>query len=808
MKLFVTIVALLVSVAAGAAATAQPAGAIRRVARPIANRYIVVLRGQEDSEAVGLQAAAIHRGRLRHVYRRAVRGFSIRLPEAAARALARDPRVLYVEEDGQVMATSVQSAAGWGLDRIDQRALPLSGDYRYGHDGTGVNAYVIDTGIRGSHAEFGGRAFVAGDFVDDDADGDPNDLGNDDANSAALDGEDCHGHGTHVAGTIGGATYGVAKNVTLWAYRVLDCTGYGSTSGVIAAVDAVTDYGRRPAVVNMSLGGAASPTLDAAIRRSIAAGFTYVVAAGNAGVDASTSSPARVSEAITVGATGPMDVRASFSNVGTLVDLFAPGESIRSAGIATNTATTIMSGTSMASPHVAGIVALYLETHASATPATVQSAVIDGATTGVVGDAGPGSPDRLAYADLAPASPPPPPTPPSVAVLTPNGGERVFTGASYLITWNASDPDGLSSFDVEISTDNGAAYAAVAGCTGLTAAMRQCTWNAPGPAATGARIRVVARDALGAVGTDTSNAAFAIVSGAPAVTVTSPNTAVNWGRGSHQQVKWTHNLGSTSYMRIEISRDGGTTYQAIAPAVKNTGSTSGVFDWTVNGAVTTAARIRVSWTNGPASDVSNAAFVIAEPYIKFYDPAAGASWGYGTQRRHRWGTNLGPGDRIELKLSVDGGATYSIALGSNLVGTALNVSFATPTLGTPATAARVRAVWTNAGAGFAASVASPNFRIEAPYVRVTAPNGGDVWTAGTSVKVKWTDNLGTQETVRVDLSKDNGQTYGTSLVTIPSDGSESVTVSGAWIAPAARVRIAWTRNAAIGDASDAAFQIR
>jgi hypothetical protein len=383
--------------------------AVRRVAEPVANRYIVVLAGDDDPLAAGLQSQAIHGGRLTHVYEHAIHGFAMQLTPAAASALARDPRVSYVEEDGIVRATDTQIAPPWGLDRIDQRTLPLTGAYNYPPAGPAVFVHVIDTGIRPTHVEFGGRAFIAGDFVDDDRDGDPGDVGNDDGNPSQPDGADCSGHGTHVAGTIGGETYGVAKNATLIAYRALDCSGNGRLSSVIAALDRVTADPRRPAVANMSLGGGTSTALDDAVRRSIAAGVTYVLSAGNSDINAALTSPARVVEAITVAASNANDVRATFSNFGAVIDLFAPGVSVRSAYYTSDTATAVFSGTSMSSPHVAGVAALFLQAFGDQSPAQVRNALVNNATASVIVDPA-GSPNRLLNSEFLLAPPLPPPS--------------------------------------------------------------------------------------------------------------------------------------------------------------------------------------------------------------------------------------------------------------------------------------------------------------------------------------------------------------------------------------------------------------
>ncbi len=331
--------------------------------------FIVVLKDSVGrASPVAAEHALRYGAEVQHVYEHALKGYAASIAEGSLGAVAADGRVAYIERDAEMTASTTQAGATWGLDRIDQRSLPLSGTFTYTSTGAGVKAYIIDTGIRASHNEFGGRVVQGTDTVD----GGPAD--------------DCHGHGTHVAGTVGGATYGVAKNVTLVAVRVLNCSGSGTTAGVIAGVDWVTGNhaSGQPAVANMSLGGSRSNSLDTAVRNSIADGVSYAIATGNSNRDACRFSPARVTEAMTIGATGQTDARASFSNVGNCVDWFAPGVSITSAWSSSDSATNTISGTSMATPHTAGVAALYLQTSPGASPATVRTALYDLTTKSIV----------------------------------------------------------------------------------------------------------------------------------------------------------------------------------------------------------------------------------------------------------------------------------------------------------------------------------------------------------------------------------------------------------------------------------------
>jgi subtilisin family serine protease len=359
---------------------------IRKNANKIENSYIVVLNDQVVGERgpmsiapyIASELAGTHRGRLKHVYQHAINGFAVEMSAEDAERLSDDFRVAYVEEDGVVTADATQSNPPWGLDRIDQRSRPLNAVYTFNWTGSGVRAYVIDTGIRTDHTQFGGRASNVFDAF-------------------GGNGQDCNGHGTHVAGTIGGSTFGVAKNALLRGVRVLNCSGSGSNSGVIAGVDWVRVNHIAPAVANMSLGGGASSALDTAVNNLHNANVTIVVAAGNSNANACNSSPARAANAVTVGSTTTTDSRSSFSNFGSCLDLFAPGSGILSAWINSSTSTATLSGTSMASPHVAGAAALYKQANPGASSTTIRNALVNNATTNVVTNAGTGSPNRLLY---------------------------------------------------------------------------------------------------------------------------------------------------------------------------------------------------------------------------------------------------------------------------------------------------------------------------------------------------------------------------------------------------------------------------
>jgi subtilisin family serine protease len=469
--------ACLLAAAALAGATLPATTASAAPPAEVAGRWIVTAAPGVDVRELLAQHTRSGGVAADRVYDRALSGFAGTVSTAAVNRLRGDSRVTRVERDGIVRTVGTQVSPVWGLDRMDQASLPLDGAYVYPATGSGVQVHVLDTGVR-AHDDLGTRVAAGWSAVSD-------------GNGT----DDCHGHGTHVAGTVAGSRYGVAKTATVVPVRVLDCAGSGTSSGVIAGLDWVAKNRSGAAVVNMSLGGTASSSLDDAVRRVVASGVQVVVAAGNETVDACTSSPARVAEALTVGATANSDARASFSNYGSCLDLFAPGASITSLGISSRTATATMSGTSMAAPHVAGAAALVLEGAPSSTPATVASTLLGAATSGVVTGAGTGSPNRLLRATAGVV---PPPTtqpvnavPSAKALKTCSGATCSFDasgstdsdGTVVSYTWTFSDGPTASGAVVSRTFTGSGTYTGTvrvtdnSGATATASVTASCSWS-------------------------------------------------------------------------------------------------------------------------------------------------------------------------------------------------------------------------------------------------------------------------------------------------------------------------------------------
>jgi aqualysin 1 len=374
-------------------------------ANAIPDEYIVVFEdGTTDPTGRANALVKAHGANLHHTYSNALAGFSAHMSAQAAEAMRNDPSVALVEPDQAVTMAGVQLGAPWGLDRIDQASATLDGSYNYSATGTGVNAYIIDTGIRRTHTQFGGRVVPAFSVVND-----------------AYGPDGCQWHGTHVAGIVGASIYGVAKNVTLHSVRVTaDCTATTVVSDVIAGVDWVTNNHRSPAVALLSLSTGLSLSLNAAVQNSINSGVTYAVAAGNnAGADACNYSPASTSGALTVAAITGQDAQANYTNVGACVDLYAPGTQIAAPINTDDNATGLYSGTSQSAAFVAGAAALYLEANPSASPAQVSQAILSGTTNGTVTLLTGATPSRILRVNgsgsTTTTTPPPPPPPGNTA---------------------------------------------------------------------------------------------------------------------------------------------------------------------------------------------------------------------------------------------------------------------------------------------------------------------------------------------------------------------------------------------------------
>ncbi|MEV0270001.1 S8 family serine peptidase [Hamadaea sp. NPDC050747] len=445
--LLLALATTLTPVAAMASPSAEPTGVIRAAGSPdaVPGRYIVALK---DSALTAISPSAIAAtardlsarfgGQTRHVYSAGLHGFSVVLPEAQARRLAADPAVAYVEQVQRIGVLDTQNnPPNWGDDRIDQRSLPLNQTFTYpANPGQGVTVYILDTGLNAGHVDFTGRVKQGVDMVDNDSTP-----------------QDCHGHGTHVAGTAVGTTYGIAKKASLVSVRVLNCQGSGTNDDLIAGIDWVRTNAQKPAVANYSIGcqsRCSSAAMDSAVNNLISSGVQFVEAAGNSGDDACYYSPQGVSAAITVGNSTNADARNSTSNYGSCLDLFAPGTSIVSASYSSNTGSATMTGTSMASPHVTGSAALYLGANPSATPAQVRNALVNNGTTGKITSPGSGSPNVLLYTGFIGGGDPGSPSVTNPGNQSTAVGQAVdlqlsASGGTSPYTWSASGlPAGLS----------------------------------------------------------------------------------------------------------------------------------------------------------------------------------------------------------------------------------------------------------------------------------------------------------------------------------------------------------------------------
>lgn len=420
---------------------AKAAAAVSSWRAMMPGQYIVQFDDDvADVPGLAKQVVASVGGRLGFTYTAAIKGFSTSMSAAAASALAKNPRIKLVEADQVAQASGLQlTPPSWGLDRIDQRAMPLDATFDEANGGAGVNVYIIDTGVRVTHADFAGRAFSAFTSIND-----------------GRGTSDCYGHGTHVAGIAGGSWTGVAKLVRIHAVRVLQCDGSGTYSSIIAGIDWVTKNRVLPAVANMSLSGSTSSTMNQAVQNSIRAGVVYTVAAGNQGTDACSRSPASVPEALTVGSTFWGDAMVNLSNYGRCLDLFAPGSAILSTMHTSDTAHASMGGTSMAAPHVAGAAALYLSANPSASPAEVVAAIAGNATPGVITNIGAGSPNLLLYTGFIGGSSAPPPSLPDTTTVpdTTNAPDPTAPDTPPTASFTSSCGKQPCRFDGRGSTDD------------------------------------------------------------------------------------------------------------------------------------------------------------------------------------------------------------------------------------------------------------------------------------------------------------------------------------------------------------------
>ena len=563
----------------------------KSVGKKIPGQYIVRLR--DDVHGVSAAAAAIasaHGGVVRKTFTRAIKGFSIQIPDAAAAGLAMHPHVLYVEQNAVVRAIVDQPDAPWGIDRVDQLDLPLTTTYAYNATGDGVDVYIVDTGVRFTHRDFGGRAVSGIDLIDYDDYAD-----------------DCYGHGTHVAGIVGGRTYGVAKHVRLISVRVLDCDGYGTYEGVIAGIDWITGQHQpgQPAVANMSLAGYYSQALNDAVTASVDAGVVHVVAAANSAEDACYYSPASAPAAITVGATDASDVEADYSNRGTCLDMWAPGNWITSAFVYDDNSAESMSGTSMAAPHVAGASALYLQSNPAGSPSDVVNALKANASTGRITwydpygykpAPPPAGEDYLLYTGFIAAAAPPAPEAPATLTAT------AVSFSQISLAW-ADNSTNENAFNIERCQDSGAP------CTDFTLVAQVGAnsrsyneWGLSGNITY--RYRVSAYNSGG--DSPHSNEAAATTPPAPPPPAAPSNLTATAVSMSQIDLAWSDNSGDEYTFYVERCQDVGapcTDFQVVA--WMNADATTYSDYWLQSG---TTYRYRVSAVNvGGQSEYSNEA---------------------------------------------------------------------------------------------------------------------------------------------------------------------------------------------------------
>lgn len=580
-----------VTAAPDAAATASPGGIHTVGSQTVAPRtgtarYLVRYDAGTDmaAEARSLRSRNIAVGR---TFSKAVRGAVVTATPGQAAELKRAARVADVELDAPVTFAETQQPAPWGLDRIDQRTLPLSGSYTTANPGSGVSAYVIDSGVLASHVEFGGRVAAGWTAV---ADG--------------LGTGDCNGHGTHVAGTIAGKTYGVAKAATIIPVRVLDCNGSGFNSDVVAGLEwaATHHQAGTPAVANMSLGSSASAMVDAAVQGLVNDGVTAVVAAGNSAADACNSSPARVLDALTVAATDSADRQASFSNFGTCVDLYAPGVGIASAGIASTTAAASMSGTSMATPHVAGAAVAVLSRSPGLAPAAVASQLVAGSTLGTVTASGAGTPNRLLYSDpSAGVATAPVTTAPTVTARTPGvNSTAVANGSSVTATFSTA-VQGISGTTFVLKSPSGAVVPAAVSYSATT---RTATLDPASDLATDTKYTATLLGGTAAVrdaaGTPLATTSWSFTTGpAPVITGTTPRPGASLVRRANNiAVTFSEAVQGAGTGTIFVKNT--VTGATMAATVSRYGTTN---QWILNPSSALAAKTRytVTVTGGPAA---------------------------------------------------------------------------------------------------------------------------------------------------------------------------------------------------------------